>query len=77
MFFLSKAKVCNEFLTVETIEHGGRRVVVVTVSYESHKTTGSAAICGFMQELNGNFPGVKLLSVRRHVVIGRGERAVC
>lgn len=40
---------------------------------ESHKTTGSAAICGFMQELNGTFPGVKLLSVRRHVVIGRGE----
>lgn len=27
MFFLSKAKVCNEFLTVETIEHGKRRVV--------------------------------------------------
>lgn len=26
MFFLSKAKVCNEFLTVEAIEHGRRRV---------------------------------------------------
>lgn len=36
MFFLSKAKVCNEFLTVETIEHGERRVVAAGAEILAH-----------------------------------------
>lgn len=43
MFFLSKAKVCNEFLTVETIEHGERRVVAAGAEILAHTSLNATS----------------------------------